>query len=167
MVDESVLGFDPYLKPVSEEELREPTDKRMFVLAAALKAGYSVDTLYDLTKIDHWFLNKLKNIIHWYEVLERRHVGNMTGRVLNSAKQLGFSDKQIASVMESSEMVIRSRRRELGITPWVKQIDTVAAEWPAATNYLYMTYNGACHDVDFASEPHTMVIGSGVYRIGS
>eukprot|EP00095_Tigriopus_kingsejongensis_P000738 maker-scaffold1408_size42850-snap-gene-0.11 protein:Tk00738 transcript:maker-scaffold1408_size42850-snap-gene-0.11-mRNA-1 annotation:"cad protein" len=167
MVDESVLGFDPYSKPASEDELREPTDKRMFVLAAAMKAGYSIDKLYELTKIDHWFLSKLRNIIDWYEILEKKHVGNITGNILNGAKQLGFSDKQIASVMESSEMVIRSRRREFGITPWIKQIDTVAAEWPAATNYLYLTYNGSSHDVEFSHEPYTMVIGSGVYRIGS
>lgn len=167
MVDESVQGFDPYAKPVCEEELRDPTDKRMFVLASAMKAGYTIDKLYELTKIDHWFLSKLRNIIDWYEILEKKHVGNITGNILNGAKQLGFSDKQIASVMESSEMVIRSRRREFGITPWIKQIDTVAAEWPASTNYLYLTYNGSSHDVEFSTQPHTMVIGSGVYRIGS
>ena len=85
------------------------------------------------------------------------------------AKKAGFSDKQVASLLESSEMVVRSRRRELGITPWVKQIDTVAAEWPAATNYLYLTYSGSKHDLTFDNEenPFTMVIGSGVYRIGS
>ena len=83
---------------------------------------------------------------------------------------MGFSDKQLASILETSEMEVRSKRQELGIRPWVKQIDTVAAEWPATTNYLYLTYNGSCHDVAFAADgnqgcsEHTMVIGSGVYR---
>ncbi len=187
MVEESILGFDPDRKPVSDEELREPTDKRMFVLAAALKAGYGVQRIYELTKIDRWFLRKFQNIIDWYRELENNTASGLTREtmlrnvfyfklsfssyfiLLNylpcRSKQLGFSDRQIAEIMESSENVIRQKRRgELSVTPFVKRIDTVAAEWPASTNYLYMTYNGSKHDVDFLPEEHTMVIGSGVYR---
>ena len=198
MVDESVMGFDPNYKPVSEIELKEPTDKRMFVLAAALKSGYTIQKLWELTKIDKWFLSKLKNIIDWHNFLQK--CGDvekgLTKEVLLGAKKVGFSDKQIANLLESSELLIRKRRQSLGVKPWVKQIDTVAAEWPASTNYLFLTYNGNEHDLKFprasrkqsgsmfsrsdsindgsrsyetqqSYQSHTMVIGSGVYRIGS
>ena len=198
MVDESVSGFDPNLKPVAESELKEPTDKRMFVLAAALKSGYTINKLWELTKIDKWFLFKLKNIIDWHNFLEG--CGGMetglTKEVLLGAKKMGFSDKQIANLIESSELLVRKQRQRFGVKPWVKQIDTVAAEWPASTNYLFLTYNGNEHDIKFprtsrkqsggsisrsnsihegsrsfdtqtSYQSHTMVIGSGVYRIGS
>ncbi|CAH1967723.1 unnamed protein product [Acanthoscelides obtectus] len=166
MVDENVNGFDPNIKPVNDDELKEPTDKRMFVLAAAIKNGYSVDKLYELTKIDRWFLQKMKNIIDFTTQLEQLDQKSLNHSALLHAKQLGFSDKQIAAAVKSTELAVRKQREEFHVTPYVKQIDTVAAEWPAATNYLYLTYNAASHDVDF-NEQHTMVIGSGVYRIGS
>lgn len=165
MVDENVTGFDPNLKPVDEEELKEPTDKRMFVVAAALKANYTVEKLYELTKIDRWFLEKMKNIIELYGQIEE-HGLNIPKELLLKAKQLGFSDKQIANSEGSTELAVRSQRKEYGVLPFVKQIDTVAGEWPASTNYLYMTYNATAHDLDFIGG-YTMVIGSGVYRIGS
>lgn len=158
-------GFDPYLKEVNEVELEEPTDKRTFVLAAALKSGYSIDKLYELTKIDRWFLQKMKNIIDYMNVLESVDQHHLTYNHLVKAKQMGFSDKQIASAVTTTELVIRKKREEFDIKPFVKQIDTVAAEWPASTNYLYLTYNAVAHDLTF-NEPHIMVIGSGVYRIG-
>ncbi|KAK9731180.1 Carbamoyl-phosphate synthase small chain, CPSase domain [Popillia japonica] len=142
MVDEGVTGFDPYIKGVSDEELEEPTDKRMFVVAAALKSGYTVDK----------FCSKDQN--------------NLSHDILLKAKQMGYSDKQIAAAVKSTELAIRMQREERGITPFVKQIDTVAAEWPATTNYLYLTYCADSHDVNY-NEKHIMVIGSGVYRIGS
>ncbi|KAG8235696.1 hypothetical protein J437_LFUL014040 [Ladona fulva] len=174
MVDEEVIGFDPTLKRASEEELAQPTDKRIFVLAAALKAGWSIDRLYELTKIDPWFLHQMQKIINFQIEMEN---GGKTGKKDNSssewwassllqAKRLGFSDKQIARFVGSTELAVRKRRQEMGILPWVKQIDTVAGEWPASTNYLYLTYNGTSHDISFPGK-HTMVIGSGVYRIGS
>ncbi|XP_047528127.1 CAD protein isoform X2 [Vanessa atalanta] len=166
MVDENVNGFDPYIKKVNENELREPTDKRMFVLAAALKENYSVEKLYDLTKIDRWFLEKLKNIIDYYKILESIDSGSITFEILKSAKQIGFSDKQIAAAIKSTELAVRKLREEFKITPFVKQIDTVAAEWPATTNYLYLTYNGSTHDLNFTGD-FIIVLGSGVYRIGS
>nr|NVI70494.1 rudimentary [Cucujiformia] len=166
MVDENVNGFDPYLKEVNDDDLKEPTDKRMFVLAAALKTGYTIDQLYDLTKIDRWFLQKMKNIIELTTLLETIDQHHLTLNTLLKAKQIGFSDKQIASAVKSTELSIRKQREEYRIVPYVKQIDTVAAEWPATTNYLYLTYNASSHDLKFTEE-HIMVIGSGVYRIGS
>ncbi|KAK0089370.1 hypothetical protein PV325_007715 [Microctonus aethiopoides] len=166
MVDENVTGFDPYIKPLNDDELEKPTDKRMFVLAASMKAGYSIDRLYELTKIDRWFLNKMKNIITCYKLLENLGQGMLPHAVLLGAKKIGFSDKQIAVAIKSTELAVRKQRKESNIRPFVKQIDTVAAEWPANTNYLYLTYNGSTHDIDFPGG-YTMVIGSGVYRIGS
>ncbi|KAF1421172.1 CAD protein, partial [Spheniscus magellanicus] len=161
MVDENCVGFD-------HTELETPTDKRIFVLAAALRAGYSIERLYELTKIDRWFLHKMKNITDHAVLLEsyREEQSTMPPAVLKRAKQLGFSDKQVALAVLSTELAVRKMRHDLKILPVVKQIDTVAAEWPAQTNYLYLTYNGTEHDLAFR-EPHVMVIGSGVYRIGS
>uniref|UniRef100_A0A8C8JRU0 Multifunctional protein CAD n=1 Tax=Oncorhynchus tshawytscha TaxID=74940 RepID=A0A8C8JRU0_ONCTS len=168
MVDENCVGFDHTIKPVSDEELQTPTDKRIFVLAAALRAGYTVDRLYDLTKIDRWFLHKMKNITDHEKVLEsyNQDESAMPLEVMRKAKQLGFSDKQIALAVQSTELAVRKMRRDWSILPVVKQIDTVAAEWPAHTNYLYLTYNGTENDLGFG-DPHVIVIGSGVYRIGS
>ncbi|XP_075451272.1 multifunctional protein CAD-like isoform X4 [Ascaphus truei] len=168
MVDENCVGFDHSVKPASDDELETPTDKRIFVLAAALRAGYTIERLYELTKIDRWFLHKMKNITDHLSTLEGYHQDETTmpPEVLLRAKQLGFSDKQIAQAVQSTELAVRKMRQDLRIVPMVKQIDTVAAEWPAQTNYLYLTYNGTEHDLDF-QEPHVMVIGSGVYRIGS
>lgn len=165
MVDGNVDGFDPDLYPVNENVLKEPTDKRMFVLAAALQEGYTIDQLYELTKIDRWFLQKMKNIID-YNTKMKKLGNNLPISVLREAKCIGFSDKQIASCIKSTELAVRNTREENGVLPFVKQIDTVAGEWPASTNYLYLTYNASTHDIEFPGE-HTMVIGSGVYRIGS
>ena len=112
MMDENVIGFDPYVKAISDEELEKPTDKRMFVLAAALKEGYSIDRLYELTKIDCWFLQKMKNIIDYQMALES--IGQLTYDHLLKAKQFGFSDKQIASCVKSTELSVRKKREEMG-----------------------------------------------------
>ncbi|XP_014614948.1 PREDICTED: CAD protein-like, partial [Polistes canadensis] len=117
MVDENVNGFDPYIKSVNDEELEKPTDKRIFVLAASLKAGYSMDRLYELTKIDRWFLQKMKNIIDLYSVLERTDHTKLSHDMLLRAKQIGFSDKQIATVIKSSELAVRIQRQESNIRP--------------------------------------------------
>nr|NVI70449.1 rudimentary [Cucujiformia] len=166
MVDENVCGFDPSIQDVVDEELEQPTDKRMFVLAAALRNGYSIDKLYKLTKIDRWFLKKMKNIIDWNIHLESLTQDQLTKELLLYSKQMGFSDKQIGQAVESTERAIRNIREDFDVKPFVKQIDTVAAEWPATTNYLYLTYNAQSNDIHF-NEKHVMVLGSGVYRIGS
>lgn len=166
MVDENFPGFDANIQKVDDEELKEPTDKRMFVVAAALKADYAIDKLYDLTKIDKWFLQKMKNIIDYSTFLESLDQHSLSNEEILKAKQLGFSDKQIAALVKSTELAVRHQREECRVLPFVKQIDTVAAEWPASTNYLYITYNAKEHDLEFKEE-HIMVLGSGVYRIGS
>ncbi|XP_027706214.1 CAD protein isoform X1 [Vombatus ursinus] len=166
MVDENCVGFDHTMKPVSDMELETPTDKRIFVVAAALWAGYTIDRLYELTRIDRWFLQCMKRIIEYTRKLEEHRGQPLPPDLLHQAKCLGFSDKQIALAVLSTELAVRKLRQELGIRPAVKQIDTVAAEWPAQTNYLYLTYGGTTHDLTFHT-PHVLVLGSGVYRIGS
>nr|NVI70372.1 rudimentary [Cucujiformia] len=166
MVDENNVGFDPHNHQVKDDDLEQPTDKRMFVVAAALKSGYSVDKLFSLTKIDRWFLKKMKNIIDWNIYLESLTQKDLTKSVLLKSKQMGFSDKQIGQAVRSTEQAIRNMREDFNVKPFVRQIDTVAAEWPATTNYLYITYNAESHDISF-DEEHVMVLGSGVYRIGS
>ncbi|KAJ8033298.1 CAD protein [Holothuria leucospilota] len=172
MVNENVNGFESEVLPVLEEVqykiivLKTPTDERIFVVATALKAGYTIDDLYRLTKIDRWFLHKFQNIINCEKELETYRRMTVKPELLLQAKRFGFSDKQIAKCIESTELAVRQMRQGLGIRPFVKQIDTVAAEWPASTNYLYLTYNANTHDLEFPGG-FTMVIGSGVYRIGS
>lgn len=167
MVDENVNGFDPYLNIASDDALKEPTDKRIYVLAAAIKAGYTIEKLYELTQIDRWFLHKFANIIEHLKVIESHKPGILSEHVLRKAKKLGFSDKQIACAVQSTELAIRMQRQEFGAIPFVKQIDTVAGEWPASTNYLYLTYNGMESDIQPSKDNYIMVVGSGVYRIGS
>jgi len=114
MMNDGVLGFDPYVKALSDEELETPTDKRMFVLAAALKAGYSITRLYDLTKIDKWFLQKMKNIVDYQLMLESLGQPQLSPDLLLKAKQFGFSDKQIATFVKSTELSVRKKREETG-----------------------------------------------------
>ncbi|KAJ3085036.1 hypothetical protein HK102_000374, partial [Quaeritorhiza haematococci] len=149
-----------------DEELKNPSDQRLFAIANALHKGYSVDRIWELTKIDRWFLNKLKNIVDLDKVLREYTPQTVPVTLLKAAKQLGFSDRQVGKALGTSELAARKLRTEAGVTPFVKQIDTVAAEFPCYTNYLYMTYNAVEHDVTFDTKG-VMVLGSGVYRIGS
>ena len=162
-------GFDAYVVPEDlDHALSVPTDTRLFAIAyAMLVKNYDVERLHDLTKIDRWFLYKLDNIVQLNRKLEG--LGSLSAvdhDLMLLCKQRGFSDKQIAKLTNSNEHEVRAHRKALGITPFVKRIDTVAAEYPANTNYLYTTYNATTHDVEF-DEHGTMVLGSGVYRIGS
>ncbi len=157
--------------------LREPTDKRIFVIEKAFEQGYTIDQIYDLTKIDRWFLKKLKNI-HDTD-LELRAAGNINvldNDLLKKAKIQGFTDFQIARALgldktmepEKASNLVRQHRKTAGIVPYVKQIDTLAAEYPAQANYLYLTYLGAAHDIAFENDKRSVVVlGSGAYRIGS
>ncbi|WFD32241.1 Carbamoyl-phosphate synthase [Malassezia sp. CBS 17886] len=149
-----------------DEELASPTDRRVFAVANALARGDSVARIHAASRIDRWFLYKLKGIIDTAAALERNSAAELPRSLLRQAKQLGFSDRQIARCVASAELAVRRRRQELGISPFVKQIDTVAAEFPAQTNYLYLTYNAVESDVLF-DDHGVMVLGSGVYRIGS
>lgn len=157
--------------------LREPTDKRIFVIEKAFAQGYTIDQIYELTKIDRWFLEHLKNI-HDTD-LELRTCGNInviSNELLHKAKIYGFTDFQIARALglekemepEKASALVRMRRKQAGIVPYVKQIDTLAAEYPAQTNYLYLTYLSSSHDIQFENDKRSVVVlGSGAYRIGS
>ncbi|OUM54817.1 hypothetical protein BVG19_g4249 [[Candida] boidinii] len=167
-VDPSYVGFQGAEFEDLDFELANPTDRRWLAVGQALlHENYSVDRVHELSRIDKWFLYKLMNIVNMQKELES--IGSLFGittDVMSRAKKLGFSDKQIAIGTGSTELEVRARRKSFGITPFVKKIDTLAAEFPADTNYLYTTYNATTNDVKF-DEFGTMVLGSGVYRIGS
>jgi carbamoyl-phosphate synthase large subunit len=150
-----------------EQELRHPTDERIFVIPAALNAGYSIDKINKLTHINKWFLYKIQNIINISKELEKYRGGQCPPDMFKTAKQAGFSDSQISGYLGVHADRVRLMRRNYGIFPYIKQIDTLAAEYPAKTNYLYLTYNGTEDDIDFHSGNSVIVLGSGAYRIGS
>ena len=160
-----------------EEALREPTDKRIFVIEKAFKAGYTIDQIHELTKIDRWFLQKLYNIHKTDQELHAcTSINVLDNELMRKAKIQGFTDFQIARAVgmeqdmdiEKAIMAVRARRKQAGIVPVVKQIDTLAAEYPAQTNYLYVTYSGIAHDIQFEHDKRSVVVlGSGAYRIGS
>ncbi|WP_303154946.1 carbamoyl-phosphate synthase (glutamine-hydrolyzing) large subunit [uncultured Prevotella sp.] len=157
--------------------LREPTDKRVFVISKAMHKGYTVDQIHDLTKIDKWFLEKLKHIIDIDEAMKKCNINTLDRELLRTAKVYGFTDFQIARAvgledelksMRKASLVVRTRRKNYGILPVVKQIDTLAAEYPAQTNYLYVTYAGVKSDITFENDKRSIIVlGSGAYRIGS
>ena len=146
-------------------EIANPSDRRVFYIGAALLRGWSTDKIHDISKIDLWFLSKLRNIIQMEGALKDLTFPLSKENML-VCKRMGFGDKQIGRIMKTSEDNIRKSRIAMGVTPFVKQIDTLAAEYPAQTNYLYMTYNGTEHDVEF-NDKGVMVLGCGSYRIGS
>ncbi len=151
-----------------DKELSEPTDKRIFAIAEALKQGYSVDRIHELTKITKWFLYKMKNIVDIEKNLQGfKNPGGLNADQMREAKQAGFSDLQIAQLVNSDEMSVRNYRKSLGVVPVIKQIDTTAAEFPAQTNYLYLTYHGNENDITPGENDQIIVLGSGPYRIGS
>ena len=167
-VDPKFVGFQGDKFEYLDETLRNPTDRRWLAVGQAmLHENYSVDRVHELTKIDKWFLYKLQNIVDMHHELQE--IGSLFGlrkEHLSKAKKMGFSDKQIALCVGSTEDDVRARRKNFGIRPFVKKIDTLAAEFPADTNYLYTTYNASSHDVEF-DDHGTIILGSGVYRIGS
>ena len=161
-----------------DHALSEPTDRRIFVIAKAMKAGYSVERIHELTKIGKWFLYRLQNIVNTEGELELNDsLEALSPELLRQAKQQGFSDFQVARAVlkgsmagntENANLAVRALRKRLGITPVVKQIDTLAAEYPAQTNYLYLTYNGSENDIEYLHDHRSIVVlGSGAYRIGS
>lgn len=160
-----------------DSALKEPTDKRIFVIESAFRKGYTVDQVHDLTKIDKWFLCKLKNLLETAVELETySDIEQLPKELVRTAKEQGFSDFQIARAVLKGEMTeteksnrqVRQLRKRYGILPVVKQIDTLGAEYPAKTNYLYLTYNGTQHDIDYENDGKSVVVlGSGAYRIGS
>ena len=163
--------------PDIDAALREPTDKRVFVISKAMHKGYTVDQIHELTKIDKWFLEKLKHIIDIDEQLKTVNANTLDKELLRTAKVYGFTDFQVARAiglegemgnMHKATMVVRRLRKNYGILPVVKQIDTLAAEYPAQTNYLYVTYAGVASDIQFSNDKRSVIVlGSGAYRIGS
>ncbi|MCJ7802611.1 MAG: carbamoyl-phosphate synthase large subunit, partial [Candidatus Marinimicrobia bacterium] len=147
-----------------KEELKYPTESRVFAIGDAIKQGWTIEKIHDLTKIDKWFLYKIKNIVDCENKLLEEP--NLSSELLLYAKQLGFSDQQIALILNKDENQIRTIRRQQNILPYVKQIDTLSAEYPAFSNYLYLTYNASTHDI-VPSNKSVIVLGSGSYRIGS
>jgi carbamoyl-phosphate synthase large subunit len=150
-----------------DKELGKPTDKRIFAIAEAIKKGYSVDKIYEISKVDPWFLYKIKNIIEIEKQIKNKEIDKISKELLKEAKQKGFSDKQISILTDSKELEVRKTRKKKGIVPYVKQIDTLAAEFPAKTNYLYITYNASEDDLKFDEKNQVVVLGGGAYRIGS
>ena len=180
MIGQGMHGFvenKELVIPDIDKALREPTDRRIFVISKAFRAGYTIDQIHELTKIDRWFLQKLHNIIDTANELEAcSKIQEISDELMRRAKVQGFSDFQIARAifkekMEDAEralLQIRQDRKYRGITPVVKQIDTLAAEYPAQTNYLYLTYSGTENDVTYLGDHRSIVVlGSGAYRIGS
>ena len=163
--------------PNIDEALCEPTDKRIFVISKAMHKGYTIDQIHELTKIDRWFLYKLKHIIDIDERLKTKNVNTLDRDLLREAKVYGFTDFQIARAigletemgnMHKAMLLVRRQRKSFGIVPVVKQIDTLAAEYPAQTNYLYVTYAGVQSDISFSNDRQSVIVlGSGAYRIGS
>ena len=157
--------------------LHEPTDKRIFIISKAMQKGYTIDRIHELTKIDKWFLQKLQNIKDTSKALHAcKSINVLDNDLLRRAKVQGFTDFQIARALgmeeemdiEEASLIVRRRRLSAGIVPVVKQIDTLAAEYPAQTNYLYMTYSGIAHDIHYEHDKRSIVVlGSGAYRIGS
>ena len=156
--------------------LAEPTDKRIFIISQALEAGYSIERIHELTRIDLWFLQKLQNIHQCAKAIEEyTDIEALPFELMKNAKQKGFSDFQIAHLLykgtedtSSTRLLVREKRKQLNILPVVKQIDTLAAEYPAQTNYLYLTYNGTENDINYLGDKRSVIVlGSGAYRIGS
>ena len=159
-----------------DSALKAPTDKRIFVIEKAFFAGYTVDQIHELTKIDKWFLEKLLHIYNINKELRAESFASLSPELLKQAKVYGFTDFQVARALgmekemdiEDAMLKVREMRKGLGILPYVKQIDTLAGEFDAQTNYLYLTYNAVAHDIDFARDNRSIVVlGSGAYRIGS
>mgnify|MGYP001066715117 FL=1 len=182
MIGQGMHGFvenKELVIPDIDKALHEPTDKRIFVISKAFRAGYTIDQVHELTKIDKWFLQKLMNIMNTSEELHQwgnnhKQIADLPADLLKQAKRQGFSDFQIARAisyegdMEDGSLYVRNYRKSLGIVPVVKQIDTLAAEYPAQTNYLYLTYSGTANDVTYLGDHRSIVVlGSGAYRIGS
>ncbi|PVH22467.1 carbamoyl-phosphate synthase arginine-specific large chain [Candidozyma haemuli] len=167
-IDPSYIGLQGDHFENLDDALANPTDRRWLAVGQALlHEDYTVDRVHDLTKIDKWFLYKIMNIVRMYRELESvGDLGRVNHDLMQRAKKLGFSDKQISLCVNATELEVRGVRKSFGITPYVKKIDTLAAEFPANTNYLYTTYNATSNDIDF-KDNGTLVLGSGVYRIGS
>lgn len=162
------LVSNPNLKFTNlNSELKSPTEERIFAVVQALKEGYPVDKIQRLSHINSWFLQKISNVVEKEKQLSTYNIKSLPKRILREAKQLGFSDKQIALTIGCYTKDVRANRKKLGLEPVIKQIDTLGAEYPAQTNYLYLTYNGSSDDIELSGDKSVIILGSGAYRIGS
>ncbi|MBI2597946.1 MAG: carbamoyl-phosphate synthase (glutamine-hydrolyzing) large subunit, partial [Candidatus Diapherotrites archaeon] len=162
-----LVGNKVYFEELSES-LKYPTSDRIFAVVNAIEGGERIEKIHALTKIDKWFLHKLREVVELKKEIEKNSAKTISKELLLLAKKLGFSDKQLAVLLgEKDELAIRQLREKFGVTPFVKQIDTLSAEFPAKTNYLYVTYNSIEDDVEFSEKNSVMVLGCGAYRIGS
>ncbi|MDD4362807.1 MAG: carbamoyl-phosphate synthase (glutamine-hydrolyzing) large subunit [Atribacterota bacterium] len=150
-----------------EKEMKKPTDKRMFAISAAIEQGYTIEKIHQLTQVNPWFLYKMKNIVDIKKEMSNYRFAELPVNLFKEAKRNGFSDQQIALVTNTNELKVRDKRKKLGILPFVKKIDTLAAEYPAKANYLYLTYHGEEDDLSFESSSQVIVLGGGPYRVGS
>ncbi len=150
-----------------DRELKQPTDKRMLAIAEAFRQDYSIEKIHQLTHVDFWFLHKIQHIVAIEKEVQKHTATSLPIHLLKNAKQNGFSDYQIAQLTNTDEHIIRTLRKKKEITPVVKQIDTLAAEYPTKTNYLYLTYHGTSDDLSFREKKQVIVLGGGAYRIGS
>ncbi|MBL1211863.1 MAG: carbamoyl-phosphate synthase (glutamine-hydrolyzing) large subunit [Ignavibacteriae bacterium] len=150
-----------------EEQIEKPNDKRLLYIAAAMERGMTIDRIHELSKIDKWFLYKFKNIVDTKNRITNSNFETIPIELLSDAKRCGFSDKQLGIIFGKEESVVRAKRKEANLIPYVKQIDTLAAEFPSETNYLYMTYHADEDDIKLGEENQIIVLGGGAYRIGS
>jgi carbamoyl-phosphate synthase large subunit len=164
---DGIVANENFVSGDLDRELREPTDQRVFAIPEALKSGWSIDKIHECSHIDRWFLYKIERIVEIEEKLKRCVGHECPTALLREAKKAGFSDRQIGRLLDKEASSVREIRKRNGIVPRVKQIDTLAAEYPARTNYLFLTYNGDEDDVSFGDEKPVIVLGSGAYRIGS
>ncbi len=170
MLETGVRGLvanEPFEFKHLRKELKEPTEERIFAIAEAIKQGYTVNQIHRLSHIDRWFLYKIKKIVDIEEHLSNLNQGLVPEPLLREAKQSGFTDTQIALLRQKSPEEIRSLRHDLNIHPFIRQIDTLAAEYPAQTNYLYLSYNSSQDDIEPREDNTIIILGSGAYRIGS
>ncbi len=164
---QGLVANPPYQVGSISKELKIPTEERIFAIVQAIRDGYSIEKIHKLSHIDSWFLQKIALVVDIEQRLSQCKIQNLPLNLLREAKQAGFSDNQIAIILKTTQQKIREYRKKLNVNPFVKQIDTLGAEYPAQTNYLYLTYNGQEDDLDIHDNNSVLILGSGAYRIGS
>lgn len=164
---QGLVANPPYRVENLDDELKKPTEERIFAIVQAIKKGYSVNKIHHLSHIDQWFLQKIARVVDIEEKISRYKLNHLPVQLWREAKQAGYSDNQIAIILSTTQQKVRERREKLNLNPVIKQIDTLGAEYPAQTNYLYLTYNGEQDDIEFQQDNSVLILGSGAYRIGS
>lgn len=164
---QGLVANPPYRTENIDNELKKPTEERVFAIVQAIREGYSIDKIHQLSHIDKWFLQKIKQVVEIEKKISRYRLHRLPLELWREAKQAGFSDKQMAILLSTTQTRVRQYRQKLKLSPVIKQIDTLGAEYPAQTNYLYLTYNGDQDDIELHADHSVLILGSGAYRIGS